>query len=32
MLPRATSEGSDVFTLELIQGLHREAMRHDPGR
>lgn len=30
MLPRATKEGSDVFTVELIQDLHREAMRHDP--
>jgi len=30
MLPRATREGSDVFTIELIQDLHREAMRHDP--
>lgn len=30
MLPRATKEGSDVFTIELMQDLHREAMRHDP--
>jgi Fic family protein len=30
MLPRATREGSDVFTIDLIQELHREAMRHDP--
>lgn len=29
MLPRATREGSDVFTIDLIQELHREAMRHD---
>lgn len=30
LLPRAAREGSDVFTVELIQELHREAMRHDP--
>lgn len=30
LLPRAVREGSDVFTVELIQELHREAMRHDP--
>ncbi len=30
MLPRATKEGCDIFTTELIQELHREAMRHDP--
>lgn len=30
LLPRAAREGSDIFTIELIQELHREAMRHDP--
>lgn len=30
MLPRATRDGSDVFTIDLIRELHREAMRHDP--
>lgn len=30
MLPRARNEGSDVFTIDLIRDLHREAMRHDP--
>lgn len=30
LLPRAAREGSDIFTIELIQQLHREAMRHDP--
>jgi Fic family protein len=30
MLPRAARERSDVFTVDLIQDLHREAMRHDP--
>lgn len=30
MLPRAAREQNDVFTLDLVQDLHREAMRHDP--
>lgn len=30
LLPRAASEGTDIFTTALIQELHREAMRHDP--
>lgn len=30
LLPRAAAEGSDIFTIDLIKGLHREAMRHDP--
>lgn len=30
LLPRAALEGSDIFTIDLIKDLHREAMRHDP--
>lgn len=29
LLPRAVLEGSDIFTIDLIKDLHREAMRHD---
>lgn len=30
LLPRAAEEGSDIFTVALIEALHREAMKHDP--
>lgn len=30
LLPKAASEGSDIFTIGLIEELHREAMKHDP--
>lgn len=30
LLPKATEEGSDIFTIGLIEELHREAMKHDP--
>ncbi len=30
LLPRAAAEGSDIFTVALIEALHCEAMRHDP--
>ena len=30
ILPRASAEGTGVFSTELIRELHREAMRHDP--
>lgn len=30
LLPRAAREGCDIFSVLLIEDLHREAMRHDP--
>ncbi|CAH0496379.1 Fic family protein [Novosphingobium sp. CECT 9465] len=30
LLPRATNDGVDIFTIDLVKELHREAMRHDP--
>ena len=30
LLPMAARQGTDIFTIDLIQALHREAMRHDP--
>ena len=30
LLPQATEAGVDIFTIGLIEELHREAMKHDP--
>lgn len=30
LLPRAAAEGIDIFTVQMIKELHREAMQHDP--
>ena len=30
LLPRAAAEGIDIFTVQMIQELHHEAMQHDP--
>lgn len=30
IIPRASNEGTGIFTLDLVRSLHREAMKNDP--